>query len=169
MLIRQLSVNSGMVWDKYENALRGGKCHIGSLEEQKLYLQVPRAKHKWLCAEQAVLALALPCSAPLLLQHCHSRQGARGRRTSSQPEPAWGSRTCMDEMLFLCTVGHPGAVLLAASCFFSQLFLRWYHFYKIIGNLWKKEVLACSKLQQNLFALVNKTDTTDKVEWKCLP
>lgn len=37
MLIRQLSVNSGMVWDKYENALRGGKCHI---RKKRKYLHV---------------------------------------------------------------------------------------------------------------------------------
>lgn len=98
MLIRQLSVNSGMVWDKYENALQRGKFHIGSLDKLHLYLLLPHTKQKSPCAVRAVhssrvmeLGLSLPCCVLFWqLFHCLSGQRERQRRWSSATPLAWG-------------------------------------------------------------------------------
>lgn len=103
MLIRQLSVNSGMVWDKYVNALYRGKFRIGSLEEQKVDQPSPRAKQKspstagW--AQQrgrgagSIAPLLCPLLAAATLPGWKGR--SRGDGLLQRPWPGQGLRTRM--------------------------------------------------------------------------
>lgn len=104
MLIRQLSVNSGMVWDKYVNALYRGKFRIGSLEEQKLDRPLPRATQKspstvgwaqqWGQGAGSVTPLLCPLLAAATLPGWNGWK-SRGDGLLQRPWPGQGLRTCM--------------------------------------------------------------------------